>query len=272
MDEIKIDKIGLIAGNGKLPLFFAKIAKSKNIKVIACAIEGETEKEIENEVDKITWLRLGELGKLLNNFKSEGIKQAVMIGGVKKARLFKELLSMDLEAVKLLMGARDKKDMSLLGAIARRLEKEGIELLSSATLLDDYIARKGVLTKRQPKKEELEDIEFGKTAAREIARLDIGLCVVVKDKIVVAVEAVEGTDETIKRAASLAGNGVVVIKAARPDQDMRFELPVVGKQTIDTLIQNNASCLAIEADKTLIADKEEFIELADKNGICVLAF
>lgn len=267
-----LDKIGLIAGNGKLPLFFAKNAKAKNITVIACAIEDETDKDIAGLVDKVVWLRLGQLGRLLDTFKKEGIKKAVMIGGVKKVRLFKELLSMDFEAVKLLFGAKDKKDMSLLGAIAERLNKEGIELLSSTTLLDDLVAKKGVLTKRAPSKVELEDIEFGKIAAKEIARLDIGLCVVVKDKIVVAVEAVEGTNQTIKRAASLAGKGIVVVKVSRPDQDMRFELPVVGKETINTLAENSASCLAIEADKTLIADKNEFIELANRNNICVVAF
>ncbi len=139
-NKIDLDKIGLIAGNGKLPLLFLKTAKSKNIKVFACAIEGETEKGIEAIADKVVWLKLGELGKLLNFFKSQGIKKAVMIGGVKKVRLFKELLSMDLEAIKLLMASKDKKDMSLLGAIAERLDKEGIELLSSATFFTDSVS------------------------------------------------------------------------------------------------------------------------------------
>jgi len=269
---ISNQKIGLIAGNGSFPALFAKAARERNVEVVACGIDGETLPEVKGLVEKYYELRLGELGKLIKILKDERVEKAVMVGGVRKVRLFKEIFSLDIEAMKLLWDMRDKRDNSLLGALIQRLEREGIEFLSSATYLEDCLAKPGVLTKRASTDGESQDIEFGKVIAKELSRYDVGLTAVVKDKVVLALEAVEGTDETIRRGAALGGAGCVVVKVARPNQDLRYDLPVIGPQTIKTLKDCKVSCLAIEAQKTLIAEKELTIREADLAGVSVVAF
>ena len=266
-----MDTIGLIAGKSDFPLLFAKAAKSKGVKVIAVGIEGETRPEVERLVDKFYWVKLGELSKVLEVFKAEGIKKAVMAGGVTKSRIFNEALKIDGLMKSILVKALDKKDDTLLSMITSTLRSAGVELLDSTLFLEDLLPKEGVLTKAKPASAQEEDIKFGARIAKEVAGLDIGLSIFVKDKAVIAVEDIEGTDAMIKRGGRLAGPGGVVIKVARPKQNMKFDIPVIGPQTIVSMSEVRASCLAVEAKKTLIIDKEETISLADNSGISIIA-
>lgn len=266
-----MDKIGLIAGKSEYPLLFAKAARAKGIKIIAVGIEGETKPEIESLVDKFFWVNLGELGKTLEIFKSEGIKKAVMAGGVTKSRIFNEALKIDGLMKSILVKALDKKDDTLLSMITATLRSSGVELLDSTLFLEDLLPKEGVLTKARPTSAQEEDVKFGAKIAKEVAGFDIGLSIFVKDKAVIAVEDIEGTDAMIKRGGRLAGPGGVVIKVARPRQNMKFDIPVIGPETIRSMTEAKAACIAIEARKTLIIDKEEAIALADNSGISIIA-
>ncbi|MFH1779365.1 MAG: UDP-2,3-diacylglucosamine diphosphatase LpxI [Candidatus Omnitrophota bacterium] len=263
--------IGLIAGKSEYPILFAKAAKAKGIKVIAVGIEGETREELKSFVDRLHWIKLGEFKELMDIFKGEGIKKAVMIGGITKSRIFKEPLKLDDEMKAVLNIASDKKDETLLSLITSKLNSAGIELLDSTLFLEEYLPEEGVLTSVKPSSSEEEDIRFGFGIAKEIARLDIGLSIVVKDKAVIAVEGIEGTDEMIKRGGKLGGVGTTVIKVARPNQDMRFDIPVVGPRTIRSMIKAKTKCLAIEAKRTLIIDRAETISQAERRGISIVA-
>lgn len=264
-------KIGLIAGNGKFPILFAQAAKNKGYRVVCIAIEGETDKSIDGYMDKLYWIRLGELSKLLTAFKQEGISKAVMAGQIRKVNIFDRSIQLDEQAKHLLGSLKDGRDTSLLSSLINILQSQGIEIVNSTTFLDEFLPQPGILTKRAPTDSERQDIEFGFPIAKEIAGLDIGQTIVVKDRVVVSVEAVEGTDEAMKRAASLAGPGSVVIKAARPFQDMRFDIPVIGVNTIKTLIEIGSNVIAVEAKKTLFIDEKSLIEFADANNITILA-
>ena len=266
-----MDTIGLIAGKSDFPLLFAKAAKAKGVKIIAVGIEGETKPEVERLVDKFYWVKLGELSRVLEIFKAEGVKKAVMAGGVTKSRIFNEVLKIDGLMKSILVRALDKKDDTLLSMITATLKSAGIDLLDSTLFLEDLLPGEGALTKAKPTPAQEEDIKFGIKAAREVAGLDIGLSIFVKDKAVIAVEDIEGTDAMIKRGGRLAGPGGVVIKVARHKQNMRFDIPVIGPQTIRSMIEVKAGCLAIEAKKTLIINKEEAITLADNNSISIIA-
>ncbi|MBM3252777.1 MAG: LpxI family protein [Candidatus Omnitrophica bacterium] len=266
-----MNKIGLIAGNGKFPILFAQAAKNKRYKVICIAITEETDKSIAEFVDKIFWIGLGEFSRLFSVFKQEGIKKAIMAGQIKKVHIFDKELRLDKEAKNLLNSVRDKRDTSLLSTVINRLKMQGIEVINSATFLDEFLPQPGLLTKRHPTEDEKRDIEFGFPIAKEIAGLDIGQTIVIKDKVVVSVEAVEGTDEAIRRAAVLAGPGLVVIKVARPSQDMRFDIPVIGLTTIRTLVEVGSRVIAVEARKTLLIDRENLIEFANTNDISLIA-
>lgn len=264
-----MDTIGLIAGKSDFPLLFAKAAKSKGVKVIAVGIEGETGPEVERLVDKFYWVKLGELSRVLEIFKSEGVKKAVMAGGITKSRIFNEALKIDGLMKSILVKALDKKDDTLLSMITATLKSSGVELLDSTLFLEDLLPDEGALTKAKPEPAQEEDIKFGARIAREVAGLDIGLSIFVKDKAVIAVEDIEGTDAMIARGGRLAGPGGVVIKVARPKQNMKFDIPVIGPQTIRSMAEVKAGCLAIEAKKTLIIDKEETVALADNSGISI---
>jgi UDP-2,3-diacylglucosamine hydrolase len=266
-----MDKIGLIAGKSDFPLLFAKAAKSKGVKIIAVGIEGETRPEVERLVDKFYWVKLGELSKVLEVFKTEGIEKAVMAGGVTKSRIFNEALKIDGLMKSILVKALDKKDDTLLSMITSTLKSAGVELLDSTLFLEDLLPKEGVLTKARPAPAQVEDIKFGARIAKEVAGLDIGLSVFIKDKAVIAVEDIEGTDAMIRRGGRVAGPGGTVIKVARPKQNMKFDIPVIGSQTIRSMAEVKAGCLAIEVKKTLIIDKEEAITLADNNGISIIA-
>jgi UDP-2,3-diacylglucosamine hydrolase len=263
-------RLGLIAGGGDFPLLFAKKAKSKGFSLVSIALKEETSPELENLVDKIYWVSLGEVKKAVEILRLEKIKKVVMLGSVKKTRFFKDRPAVDEGANIVLSLAKDKKDLTLFKAAAVFLRLHGITLASALICLKENLARKGCLTKRGPTKEEWADIRFGYKVAKKISGLDIGQAVVVKDKVILSVEAIEGTDEAIKRGGNLGNGKVVVVKVARPNQDLRFDIPVIGLHTIQSLKEARASCLALEKDKTLIINKEEIIKFADGADIAVV--
>jgi len=263
--------IALIVGNGNFPLFVAKAAKSAGVRLVAICVKSEADKKIEEIADKAYWVNLGQAKKLLSILEDEGIKHAIMAGKISKITIIKESLRLDEEARKIVSGVIDRKDDTLLSAVADRLKSFGVELLDSTTFVKDIMPAEGSLTKRKPNKEELEDIKFGFKLAKDMGRLDIGQSVVVKKKAIIAVEAIEGTDETIRRAGRLIGEKAVVVKVSKPEQDMRFDVPAIGLTTIRSLKEARASVLAIEARKVLVLEKEQAIEEADKAGISIIA-
>jgi UDP-2,3-diacylglucosamine hydrolase len=264
-----MNKIGLIAGNGLFPLEFARAAKAQGLEVVVAAHEGETSPEIEKIADAVTWIKVGQLGKLIKIFKDHGVSDVLMAGGIKKTRLFSGALP-DLRGAALLAKMLHKKDDSLLRAVAAELESEGITVRESTLFLDSILAPVGVITRRKPSKGEWKDIEFGWQMAKEIGRLDIGQTVVVKDQAVLAVEAIEGTDEAIRRGGRLCSEGAVVVKICKPAQDLRFDLPAAGTQTVRSMLEVKAVCLAVEARKTIILEREQVIREADAAGISIV--
>lgn len=264
-----MDRIGLIAGNGIFPIEFAKAARRKGLSVVAVAHEGETMPELAGVVDAIFWIKVGQLGRLIKIFKDQGVKDVLMAGGIKKTRLFSGAMP-DLRGAALLARMVYKKDDYILRAVAEELEAEGITVRESTLYLDSIFAPKGVLTKRRPSRDEEKDIEFGWQMAKEIGRLDIGQTVVVKGLAVLAVEAIEGTDEAIRRGGMLGNGGAVVVKVLKPHQDMRFDLPAVGTRTIKTMQEVEASCLAVEAGRTIMLERDEVVAEADKAGIAIV--
>jgi hypothetical protein len=273
MQSLRVDimnKIGLIAGNGTFPLEFARAAKQKNMQVIAIAHEGETLPELEQLVDRIFWIKVGQLGKLIKILKEQNVVDVLMAGGIKKTRLFGGAMP-DVRGLALLAKMVHKKDDSILRAIADELESEGITVRESTLYLDSILAQSGILTKRKPDTGERRDIAFGWQMAKEIGRLDIGQTVVVKGQAVLAVEAIEGTDEAIRRGGLLCGRGAVVVKVCKPQQDLRFDLPAIGTRTITTMTDVKATCLAVEAGKTIILERESVIRDAERAGITIVA-
>jgi DUF1009 family protein len=266
-----MEKIGLIAGNRRFPLIFSESARKKGNHIVAVAIRGETSPRLKRFVDKIYWLSLAQFSRAFAIFKSEGIQKVAMVGQISPFRLFSRQVKNSPQIQNLLSSIKDRKANTIFAAIAKRLEEEGLRLIDSTTFLEDCLPCRGTLTKRQPAPLESEDIRFGFELAKKIAGLDIGLTVAVKNKAVVAVEALEGTDSLIRRAGKIAREGLVVVKVSRPDQDMRFDIPVIGFNTVKNIIKARASCLAIEAKKTLFIDMAESIRLADKKGISVIA-
>jgi DUF1009 family protein len=266
-----MDKIGLIAGNRRFPILFSQAARKNNCSVVAVAIKGDTSPYLKRCVDKIYWLRLSEFPRLFQIFKSEGIAKVVMAGQVSPKRLFSKEVEKDSELKGLLSGIKNQKADSIFGAIADRLKEQGFELLDSTTFMQDYLPKQGLLTQGEPEAGTWEDIHFGLSLAKEIAYLDIGQTVAVKNKAIVAVEALEGTDNLIRRAGRIAGRGATIVKVSKPKQDLRFDIPVVGLNTIKNLIKIKAACLAVEAGKTLFIDKDKSLRLADKKRVCVVA-
>ena len=262
--------LGLIAGGGELPSIVARKAREKGVdRIVAIAFPEQTDAGLEAFVDELHWVHVGRLGKLIETLIKAGAHEAVMIGRLDPKLVIRKL-RLDMRMIALAARVRDRRADTVLKAIAAELEKEGINLLDSTGYLSSCMVSRGVMTRRLPGAAESEDIEFGKAVAREIARLDIGQTVVVKQKAVVAVEAMEGTDETIKRAASLCPSGMVVVKVSRPGQDMRFDVPVVGKNTMDLLASHGAAALALEAGRTIMLHQKSVLEKADAAGITVL--
>lgn len=266
-----MEKIGLIAGNRKFPLLFAEAAKEKGYFIVAVAIKADTSPKLKPLVDKIYWIGLGEFHRLFEIFKQEGITKAIMAGQISPRRLFSREVEKDEELKKLLSGIKDRKADTIFGAIADKLKDAGVELLDSTIFIRHLFPVKGTLTRLEPDSAAWEDVRFGVNLAKTIGGLDIGQTVAVKSKAIVAVEAFEGTDNLIRRAGYITRGGITVVKVSKPNQDMRFDVPVVGLNTIKNLIRARARCLAIEADKTLFIDKDAALRLADRKGISVVA-
>jgi DUF1009 family protein len=303
-------RYGLIAGNGKFPLLVAEGARRAGDSLSVAAIHEETDPIIERLADRVEWVGIGQLGKMIRFFKDEGVEQAIMAGQVRHVQIFSRAVP-DARMLKLLWKLPRRNTDSLIGAIANELQSEGIELIDSTRFMQDYLAKVGTLTERQPDERERGDIEYALGIAKEIAGLDLGQTIVVRSKACVAIEAMEGTDATIRRAgeltrvgpeapalhgdaeattaakpsgvglglasllrgkrADLAGGRLTVVKLAKPDQDMRFDVPVTGLPTIETMIAAGATCLCISAGKTLMFDRAEMLALANRNAITIIA-
>ena len=277
--------LGLIAGNGRFPFLLLDAARAEGLSVVVAAIKEETDPEIDRRADAdpsitVHWLSLGELSRLIETFKKEGIVKAVMAGQVKHKQIFSSIRP-DWRLAKLLLNLRTRSTDALLGAVAKVLSDEGIELISSTAFLEPLLAQEGVLTERAPDEEECKNIEYGLGVAQALASFDIGQTVVVAAQACVAVEAMEGTDATIERAGRLMATleadasplerRLTVVKVAKPKQDMRFDVPVIGLSTVETMLRAGASCLSIEAGKTLLFDRDAVLELASKAGIAIVA-
>ncbi|HEX8183147.1 MAG TPA: UDP-2,3-diacylglucosamine diphosphatase LpxI [Blastocatellia bacterium] len=263
-------KYGLIAGNGRFPFLVLEGARSRGVEMVVAAIKEETAPDIGRLAARVEWLGVGQLGRLIRFFKHEGVTHALMAGQVKHHQIFRLNALPDLRMVRMLARLSTKNTDSLIGAVADELAREGITLVDSTVFLEDFLAREGVLTGRAPGKEERADIDYGLSIAREIARLDLGQTIAVKDRAVVAIEAMEGTDAVITRAGEIThGRPFVVIKVAKPDQDMRFDVPVIGVPTIETMKAAGATVIHITANKTLLFDKDKLIALADRYRISV---
>jgi UDP-2,3-diacylglucosamine hydrolase len=260
---------GLIAGNGRFPFLVLDGARGQGVELCVVAIKEETDRDIEEAARDVTWVGIGQLGKMISCFKERGVTKAVMAGQVKHVQIFSGAIP-DVRMVKMLWNLPRRNTDALIGGVAAELAKEGIELIDSTYFIPDHLAAEGTLTKRQPNELEAENIKYGLHIADEIARLDLGQTIVIRSKACVAIEAMEGTDATIRRAGELANGKLTVVKVAKPDQDMRFDVPVVGVPTIRTMIDAGATCLSITSGKTLMFDREEMLALANSNKICVV--
>jgi DUF1009 family protein len=296
-------KLGLIAGNGRFPFLLLDAARAEGLEVVVAAIKEETDPEMDRRAEAdsgvtVHWLSLGELSRLIETFQKEGVAKAVMAGQVKHKQIFSSIRP-DWRLAKLLLNLRTRSTDALLGAVAKVLSDEGIELISSTTFLEPLLAEAGVLTRRAPDEEECLNIEYGLGVARALAGFDIGQTVVVAAQACVAVEAMEGTDAAIERAGRLMGSlgesadiaesapiaaaakppsepsilarRLTVVKVAKPNQDMRFDVPVIGQSTIETMIRAGASCLSIEAGRTLLFDRDALLKRASEAGIAIVA-
>ena len=262
---------GLIAGNGRFPFLVLEGARSQGIEMAVIALKEEASPELEREAKRLHWVSLGELSKTIDLMHREGVTQAVMAGQVKHNKIFSAIRP-DWKLAKLLFSLPRKNTDSLIGAVAKVLEDEGIRLVDSTLFLKPLVPEVGVLTRRAPDERETGDITYGLGVARQIAAMDVGQTVVISDRACVAVEAMEGTDEVIGRAARLAnGRPLVVVKVSKPKQDMRFDVPVVGLPSIEQMKSAGATALAIDAGRTLLFDRAKVIESADAAGIAIQA-
>ncbi|MHB8755530.1 MAG: LpxI family protein [Candidatus Acidiferrales bacterium] len=263
---------GLIAGNGKFPFLVLEGARSRGIDMTVIAIREEASPELERVAPRLHWVSLGELSRTIELLHKEGVKQAVMAGQVKHNKIFSSIHP-DWKLAKLLLSLPKKNTDSLIGAIAGLLEDEGIHLVDSTAFLAPLLPQEGMLTRRRPDDEESADIAYGREVAQRLAEVDLGQTVVIRDRACVAIEAMEGTDETIERAARLTeGKRLVIVKVSKPGQDMRFDVPVVGLRTIEAMQRSNATALAVDAGRTLLFDREKLIAAADDGGIAIQAF
>jgi DUF1009 family protein len=262
--------VGLIAGGGQFPLMVAEAARKQGYRVLAVAHIGDTESSLSEKVDEIVWIKLGQLGKLIKALKKGGVNKALMAGSITKKRMF-EGARPDLKGLALMSKLAVLHDDDILSAVAKEMADQGIEIVSSTSHLPELTAPLGCLTRRGLTSSEKEDVDFGWKVAKELGRLDIGQCVVVRKKVVLALEAIDGTDETILRGGNLAREGAVVVKVSKPGQDLRFDVPCVGLETLKVMSEVHASVLAVEAGKTLIFDRPDMVEYANKEGICIVS-
>jgi DUF1009 family protein len=265
-----MNAIGIIAGSGRLPFVAAAEARAQGRRVVAIGIRGETDASLAGLVDALHWVRLGQLGAVVKRLRQEGVKEALLLGKVEITHLFSNLRP-DLLGARVLFRARDMRGDSVLEAIVQTLSDEGIRILETPPFLGPVLLSAGVLTRRVPSDQEQKDIALGREVARQIAALRIGQTVVLKNGTVVAVESVEGTDAAIRRGGQLARGGVVVVKVARADQDLRFDLPTVGPETLHALQEASATALALDAGCTLLLDRERFVTGADALNLAVVA-
>ena len=263
--------LGLIAGNGRFPFLVAAAGRRAGRRVVAVAIKEETDPGLEREVDEIHWVSLGQLGRCIEALKGGGVSEAVMAGQVKHRQIFAGIVP-DLKMMGVLARLALKNTDSLIGAVADALGREGIALLPSTALLRDEMATPGAMTRRRPSGDELKDVEYGKDVARALAGFDVGQTVVVKDRAAVAVEAMEGTDDAIRRAGRIAGAGCSVVKVAKPRQDARFDVPVIGPGTIAAMAEAGARVLAVQAGATLLLDRAALLAEADRVEVAVWGF
>ncbi|MGE0826830.1 MAG: LpxI family protein [Candidatus Binatia bacterium] len=263
-------RLGLIAGNGQFPSIFIKAAQAENVEIIAVAHEGETLPEIATLVPTVTWVRVGELGKIITTFHESGVTEAVMAGGISKAGALANFQP-DERGMAFISRLSSLKDDVILRGIASELESDGIVVVESTRFLASLLPTEGTLTTRTPDAQQWDDIRFGFTVAKEIGRWDIGQSVVVKRGTVIAVEGVEGTNATIRRGGTLGGEGTVVVKVSKPQQDLRFDVPAIGPETITTMQEVKAKVLAIETGKTLMLDKAECLHAAESAAISIVA-
>jgi UDP-2,3-diacylglucosamine hydrolase len=279
--HLTMERIGLIAGNGTFPLLVLDAARAQGLEVVVVAIKEEASPEIEDRgAAAVHWVSLGELSKLIETFQREGVRRAIMAGQVKHKQIFSAIRP-DWRLAKLLLSLTTRNTDSLLGAVAKVLAEEGITLESSTGLLEPLLVKSGVLTRRAPTEQERKNIDYGRAVARQLAQYDIGQTVVIAESACVAVEAMEGTDAAIERAGHIMGSlrgdastlsrALTVVKIAKPNQDMRFDVPVIGVKTIEVMQAAGATCLALDAVKCLLLDGEKVLEAANAAGIAVVA-
>jgi DUF1009 family protein len=260
------DVLGIIAGSGLYPLLLANAARAAGVKkIVAAAFIGETDAKLSERVDAIEWMRVGQLGRLLNCFKSAGVREAIMAGQISPRNLFD--LRPDVRGLVLLAKLKRRNAESIFGAIADELAATGVTLLSAATFLEKDLARDGLIAGKSLSRRQQADVRYGFEVAKEISRLDIGQTVVVKDGTVLAVEAFDGSNETIRRGGALAAKDAVVVKVSKPDQDMRFDVPVIGAETIRVAAEAHVAVIAAEAGRTLLLDRDAVIDAANRAGI-----
>jgi DUF1009 family protein len=276
-----MERIGLIAGNGTFPLLILDAARAQGFEVVVVAIKEEASPEIESrDAASVHWVSLGELSKLIETFQREGVRRAIMAGQVKHKQIFSAIRP-DWRLAKLLLSLTTRNTDSLLGAVAKVLAEEGITLESSTGLLEPLLVKAGVLTRRAPTEQERKNIDYGRAVARQLAEYDIGQTVVIAESACVAVEAMEGTDAAIERAGHIMGSlrgdastlsrALTVVKIAKPNQDMRFDVPVIGVKTIEVMQTAGGTCLALDAGKCLLLDGEKVLDAANAAGMAVVA-
>lgn len=270
MSLILENKQALIAGDGQLPVKMAQYAKDNGFEVVCISLSGDNYKDLKKYCSKVYSCAAGEVGKITNILVEEGVKQMTFLGKVHKGLILKRP-KFDVKAIELLKSVKRLNDDQVMLLVVQELEKIGVTVLDQTIFIKNCMVPSGVLGKIQPTEEQRNDVEYGFAMAKEIGRLDIGQSVVIKDKMVMAVEAIEGTDRCIERGAKIAKKGACVVKVAKPTQDKRFDIPAVGLRTLNTMKKNGAKLLAVEANETIIVDQEKVVEFANKNGIVIMA-
>jgi len=268
-DPAKCELVGLLAGNGRFPVIFARTARAEGVRVVAVAHEGETEPELAGHVEDITWIRVGQLEAVVRAFRSRGVRRAVMAGGIRKAALM-EGFSPDDRGLSVLSRLRTWSDDAVLREVASELEREGIEIVESTLFLASILMPAGLLVGPDLDESQRRDVEYGLEVARGIGRFDVGQTVVLKSGIVLAVEAIEGTDEALRRGGRLGRGGAVAVKVSKPGQDLRFDVPAVGPTTVETCREADVAVLALEAGRTLLVERERFVRAAEQTGLVVV--
>jgi len=261
--------IGLIAGGHQFPIMVAKGVKARGFELIVAGFTGHTNMDVIPYADVWKELKLGKLGKLINYFKSNGVTKIIMAGTINKPKVM-DIRYLDMRAIKMIFRQKNKGDSAILGALASELENEGMPVVPAHEYLPELLTPPGILTKREPDEREWEDLRFSWTIAKELGRMDIGQCLVVREGIVSAVEALEGTDTTIRRGCKFGGKGCVVIKVFKPGQQEQIDLPSFGLDTLKAMAEGGATCLGVEAEKSLFFDQGESLSFADKNGISIV--